>query len=662
MRRTLVSVSGVADAHLPREGRRLRGEVPCGAARDAPRWLRPVRRADLLVGNDPPTTPPSFASTTSRRSSRRSTSSRRSSTTRTTSARSRRRTRSTTSSRWAASRSSRSRSPLSPRICRPRCWARSSPAPTRPCAPRARSSPAATRSATTSRSTASRSSARCIRTASGATAARRSGDVLLLTKALGTGLVAHAQREGRAPPDALDAAVASMTTLNREAADALRPLDAARRHRRDRLRPARARLRDGVAQRRPDRARRGRAAGAALGALELAEAGVRTGGDRRNRDSPAPRREHGRAAAGGARLRPADLRRPARLPAGRQGAVLAATFAAAELDLSRVGRVEEVPASRSPPTTLGTCASVSAGPGVTRSRRAASASSRQLDGRDVLRRHLRRLRPPDSARARLRPLAALRHGPFPTQGNEHAIIEFSNRMVALVAIALALPRGRRPARRRSASPGAPGALARPSGRSRRSRSAGSRCILDLHPLAVMSHFLLALVVARGSRSSSRSRRGASAAGARAPAAPRWLRVVALAGVAACAVLVVTGAVATPPGPIPGPRASAPRHRILDTVYIHVRATAVFGVGLLVAGWFFWSRTASTIGPAARPRAGSCSPVLAGADGTSARSSTGTRCRGGLSLLHVMLKATAIWGLTVAIVHALHRPPAPPCCS
>ena len=28
--------------------------------------------------------------------------------------------------------------------------------------------------------------------------------------------------------------------------------------------------------------------------------------------------------------------------------------------------------------------------------------------------------------------------PFPTQGNQHAIIEFSNRMVALVGIALAL--------------------------------------------------------------------------------------------------------------------------------------------------------------------------------------------------------------------------------
>ena len=49
------------------------------------------------------------------------------------------------------------------------------------------------------------------------------GDALFLTKPLGTGLVLQAQREGRAPPGALDAAVAAMRTLNRDAAEALRP-------------------------------------------------------------------------------------------------------------------------------------------------------------------------------------------------------------------------------------------------------------------------------------------------------------------------------------------------------------------------------------------------------------------------------------------------------
>jgi selenide,water dikinase len=52
------------------------------------------------------------------------------------------------------------------------------------------------------------------------------GDELLLTKPLGTGVVATALKFDRAPVDAVDAAVASMTTLNRVAAEALQTLPA----------------------------------------------------------------------------------------------------------------------------------------------------------------------------------------------------------------------------------------------------------------------------------------------------------------------------------------------------------------------------------------------------------------------------------------------------
>src|SRR5262249_51886590 len=48
------------------------------------------------------------------------------------------------------------------------------------------------------------------------------GDVLVLTKALGTGIVANALRADAAPPDVLAAAIGSMTPLNRDAARALR--------------------------------------------------------------------------------------------------------------------------------------------------------------------------------------------------------------------------------------------------------------------------------------------------------------------------------------------------------------------------------------------------------------------------------------------------------
>ena len=50
------------------------------------------------------------------------------------------------------------------------------------------------------------------------------GDVLLFTKSLGTGIISTALRNGCAPALAVDAAVRSMTTLNRAACDALRAL------------------------------------------------------------------------------------------------------------------------------------------------------------------------------------------------------------------------------------------------------------------------------------------------------------------------------------------------------------------------------------------------------------------------------------------------------
>jgi len=52
----------------------------------------------------------------------------------------------------------------------------------------------------------------------------RPGDALLLTKPLGTGVIATALKKGQAAPESLAAAVASMTQLNRFAADALRGL------------------------------------------------------------------------------------------------------------------------------------------------------------------------------------------------------------------------------------------------------------------------------------------------------------------------------------------------------------------------------------------------------------------------------------------------------
>ena len=55
-------------------------------------------------------------------------------------------------------------------------------------------------------------------------AGARAGDVLVLTKALGTGIIATALKFDRAPGAAKDAAIRSMTTLNRAAAEAINSL------------------------------------------------------------------------------------------------------------------------------------------------------------------------------------------------------------------------------------------------------------------------------------------------------------------------------------------------------------------------------------------------------------------------------------------------------
>ena len=55
-------------------------------------------------------------------------------------------------------------------------------------------------------------------------AGARAADVLLLTKPLGTGIISTAIKFGRAPREAAEGAIASMTTLNRRAAEVLATL------------------------------------------------------------------------------------------------------------------------------------------------------------------------------------------------------------------------------------------------------------------------------------------------------------------------------------------------------------------------------------------------------------------------------------------------------
>jgi selenide,water dikinase len=166
------------------------------------------------------------------------------------------------------------------------------------------------------------------------------GDALFLTKPLGTGIVLQAEREGSARPGAVDAAVAGMLELDRAAADVLRPLT-----------PNAVTDVTGfgllghayeVVSRSGVRAVLDSEQLPALpGALELAEAGVRTGGDRRNREYAATHVDSSAEPAVEALAYDPQTSGGllVSLPHER-GAVLEASFAAEGLFVRRIGAVE----------------------------------------------------------------------------------------------------------------------------------------------------------------------------------------------------------------------------------------------------------------------------------------------------------------------------------
>ena len=246
--------------------------------------------------------------------------------------------------------------------------------------------------------------------------------------------------------------------------------------------------------------------------------------------------------------------------------------------------------------------------------------------------------------------------PFPTQGNQHAIIEFSNRMVALVGISLSLlawlasrkVAGLSGLARWCALGAFLGAVAQiPLG--------GVTIILKLHPLAVMSHFLLALVVL--GLSIVVVIEAWSAVVGRAPALdPAWARhVVVWAGLPLAAALVVTGAVSTASGPHPGSAKGVERLgvSIVDTVYVHVRVAAAFGIGFLLLGLFLW-RSRSVLPGVFRLWCAALAVLVA--QMILGEVQYRNALPWGLVLLHVFLAAT-IWSAAVLIAHVLWRPPA-----
>ncbi|MDQ3669910.1 MAG: selenide, water dikinase SelD [Actinomycetota bacterium] len=172
-------------------------------------------------------------------------------------------------------------------------------------------------------------------------AGAKPGDVLFLTKAIGTGIVLQAERDGSAPAGSLDAAIASMLELNRDAADVLRPFTPnavtdvtgfgllGHAHELASRSGVRAVLEAESLPLLPS-------------ALELAEGGVRTGGDRRNRDYAGPHVESDADAALEALAYDPQTAGGLLISLPRKrGAVLEATFASRGLIAARIGTVED---------------------------------------------------------------------------------------------------------------------------------------------------------------------------------------------------------------------------------------------------------------------------------------------------------------------------------
>lgn len=162
----------------------------------------------------------------------------------------------------------------------------------------------------------------------------------------------------------------------------------------------------------------------------------------------------------------------------------------------------------------------------------------------------------------------------------HAYVEFGNRVVgylvgiSTLAAAFGAWRARVPRRLLALT------LALPLLVLAQGILGGITVLFELHPAIVMGHFLLALAalavavpVALGAWELTRP--------LPRPELPPWVRLLALGVLPVALVLVVTGAFVTAAGPHSGGEGIERLWNLEDAIYLHVRATAVFGVGFLV---------------------------------------------------------------------------------
>jgi cytochrome c oxidase assembly protein subunit 15 len=239
---------------------------------------------------------------------------------------------------------------------------------------------------------------------------------------------------------------------------------------------------------------------------------------------------------------------------------------------------------------------------------------------------------------------------FPASGS-HAFVEFGNRVVAIFPITLTLAAWLAAARTerlpRWVTWIAGGTFLGTIGQA----PLGLVTIVsDLNPLLVMAHFLLALVVLGGGVVVALEGWRLARGGAE-PLVPEQLRRAGLVLAAVCLALLVTGTFATAAGPHSGGADIDRLGNLDDALWVHVRATAVFGVlfAVLLVYLARQRRRAPGLFVVALVLLG-----LLVAQMIVGEVQWRTHLPWGVVLAHVAL-ATAVWAVTVALALQLYRP-------
>ena len=245
-------------------------------------------------------------------------------------------------------------------------------------------------------------------------------------------------------------------------------------------------------------------------------------------------------------------------------------------------------------------------------------------------------------------------GSFFPEEDHHAFVEFGNRAVALFPITLSLLAWIAAARSGAVERWIVWTAAATFVGTIGQAPLGLLTIrLDLHPMLVLAHFVLALVVLAGAVVVALEAWRADGRAGPVASLPGRLRGAGVALVVACFALVLSGTLATAAGPHSGGPDIRRLGNLLDAVRLHVRVTAVFGLLFAVVLVALWRSRREWPGLL---RLGLVVLALLLAQMAVGEIQWRTQLPWGVVLVHVAL-ATAVWAAIVALAALLLRPQA-----